>query len=318
MDIAEFAPEGTSGEDLNDFGAAFGETLSRKAEPRVERFSAENEEPEEDNTDHFATEEKVIEKKEEPENLDDIERRQKEAREKWKLQKELKDMKAELAALKGSPKEEAKNPFTGKSKDDIVAQALAALEDDGMTTEEAKDELSTMTPAQIIAKVKEEMKRKQEEERAREEEQRSAKEGEANFKKKIIEQVQSRAEEFPLVEGLGGVDAVYRMIEEDFAKKEAEFGSEFAQENIMKLDTAIKKVNETLASEVRSALKSTHLRKFIMDALKEEAPNQLKDKKQSQEDYSTLSNSLHRKVTDPVDVRQMDDEEALNAAFNYL
>ena len=88
----------------------------------------------------------------------------------------------------------------------------------------------------------------------------------------------------------------------------------------MKASEAMKKVNELLENNVKDALKSESVRRFVMNALKDGSFDQSKGNNQNNGDQgaSTLSNSLHRKVTDPVDMRSMTDEEAFEAAFNYL
>lgn len=266
--------------------------------------------------------------------IDRIEENAKAAREKWKLQKEMKDLKAEIERLKTEGKKgisvDSDNPLKeigklkGWSKDDIVTKALEALEDDGMTAEEAKKEVKSLTEAEIIAKVKEELRK----EAALEAEQNGKiaqtdkviNDFKSNIKKFAVE----NAEKYPLIDGLGGADAVYKAIEDDYLAKEEEFGIEYAQKNMLSVEEASKKINEMLAINVKGALKSDHVRKFILAALKEGGnkqaeDNQLEDIFQSQdEEPQTLTNSVHKKITDPKDSRDLTDEERFKQAFSYL
>jgi len=183
--------------------------------------------------------------------------------------------------------------------------------------------MKTMTPDEIIAKAKEELRREMQEERQREVEKSSEGQAVDSFKRKIEQFTTNQAETYPLVGALGGIDHVYSMIESDYEKNESEFGTEYAMENMLSIEAATKKVNQMLAQEVKNALKSNHMRKFILAAIKEdggrnESSNQSDEFNQLEESIGTLTNSVHKRVTDPRDIRTMTDDEALEQSFAYL
>lgn len=94
----EFAPEGTSGQDLSDFESAFGGAFSGDPEPRQGRFDSESLEVEEDEfSDLDPLDRPEPEKKPLVPHVDDtladLEAKQKAAREKWANQKDLKSLK---------------------------------------------------------------------------------------------------------------------------------------------------------------------------------------------------------------------------------
>lgn len=305
--------------DQGDFNSAFSSLMegdeSESVEETSSQESAESQEP----------------PKIDP--IEEIEANTRAAREKWKLQKELKDLKAEMEKLKTNGSKavnvDSDNPLKelgklkGWSKDDIVNKALEALEDDGMTEEEAKKEVKSLSYEEIVQKVKDDLKK----ERAQEEEEngkRSATEKAINtFKEGIKKFATDNAEKYPLIEGLGGVDGVYKTIEDDYMKKEEEFGVEWAQKNMMTVEQASKKVNEILASSVKNALKSEHVKKFILSAIKEDSSKETKDTQsedffQLEDEPQTLTNSVHKRITDPKDSRELTENERFEQAFAYL
>ena len=215
---------------------------------------------------------------------------------------------------------ERMSDIEGKTGDDIIQMALAALEGNGDTPEEAEDKLKGKSMKEIAAIIKEELRQEMEAEKSERERISAEKQAEQDFKAQLTKVAESQAEKFPLVSGLGGIDHVYQMIVEDFDQKKKEFGEEYATENVMKASEAMKKVNDLLENNVKDALKSESVRRFVMNALKDGSFDQSKGNNQNNGDQgaSTLSNSLHRKVTDPVDMRSMTDEEAFEAVFNYL
>ena len=334
---AEFSPEGTSGADLADFESAFGGVFNGsegKRESAQSRFTLDEEETEEEIDESIGqvggdqVAEKVPGEQTQNEKINqvevdalaEIENKQKAAREKWNTQKTLKELQEENRRLKEEMGKAPKTPFEGKTGDGIIQMALAALEGNGDTPEEAEDKLKGKSMKEIAAIIKEELRQEMEAEKSERERISAEKQAEQDFKAQLTKVAESQAEKFPLVAGLGGVDHVYQMIVEDFDQKKKEFGEEYATENVMKASEAMKKVNELLENNVKDALKSESVRRFVMNALKDGSFDQSKGNNQNNGDQgaSTLSNSLHRKVTDPVDMRSMTDEEAFEAAFNYL
>jgi hypothetical protein len=242
--------------------------------------------------------------------LDRIEREQKHRREQFKLQQRIK----ELEAKQGNPSDKAsgidldsKNPFKdvakakNMSQDEIVRLALEAM-DDELTPAEKKDEFKNLSPQEIADLVKKQLK----EEQAKEAEENGKKSSEekaiSDFKANISKRALELEVDYPLVNSLGGSDSVYMMIEEQFLADSKEFGEEYAQENMMKPDDAIKKVNEVLAKSVKEALKSKNLKKFLLDAIKEEgneAETQSEVDEQLNDRDVTLNNKDFRAGTEP-------------------
>lgn len=262
--------------------------------------------------------------------LDRVEESTRAAREKWKMQKRIKDLEMNLqeATKKGKPAIDmsSDNPLKelrnlkGWSRDDIVQKALDAMEDEGMSEKEAIAEVKTLSQEEIIAKVKEELKKEALEERENSEADSAIK----DFRSVIDNFSKEYAAEYPLIDGLGGQDAVFNMIEQQFSRDEEEFGTEYAQKNIMGIDKAAKIINDSLAQSVVDALKSDHVRKFILANIKEDNSlsnkdtQQLEDFFQSEDDTKTLTNSAHRRVTDPKDSRELTEDERFAQAFSYL
>lgn len=259
--------------------------------------------------------------------IDSLEAKQKEARAKWAYEKRIKELEQKLAEREksGNINLDSDNPIkelakTKKwSQDELVNKALEVLEEEGMTTDEAKAEVKTMSQEEIIAKVKEDLRKEQEENEQRAKSEKAI----SDFKESIKKFATENAEKYPLVESLGVTENVYKVIEQDYLAKADEFGDEYALKNMMKMEDAVKKVNESLASEIKTALKSENMRKFLLQAIKEESgskekSNQSEDDSQLEDEFATLTNDFMRQVTDPKDQRKMSNEEALADAFKYL
>jgi hypothetical protein len=330
---SQHAPEGLSGSDLSDFDNAFGEMFIEDEEEAAvkNRFDTQTlDEPEEvdgEQDEEEDAEPAVETKPAEKDPLESLEENQRAARDKWKIQKENRELKERLERLEkqvASPENKG-NPLKGKTRDEIVDIAMQAMEEDGDSPEEAEAKIKSMTPAEIIKAAKDELRKEMLDEQTKKEESEKTTKAVDTFKTKIIDTVKSKESEFPTLLALGGVDAVYQMIEDDYSKNLEEFGSEYAAKNLMKIETAAKKVNDTLASEVKKALQSKHMRKFILDLAKEGGIENERSNNQSQEEFqleendpSTLTNNVHRRVTDPKDIRHLTEEEALEQSFAYL
>lgn len=316
-----------------DFESAFSDLLGGGQEnPEAEEVEGLEGEGHEEAKEDQAPQ--LVKESTEQDPIDKIEEAAKAAREKWKLQKELKEAKAELEKLKSEGKKgsvlDTDNPLReitklkGWSKDDIVQKALEAMEDDGMTPEQAEKKVESMSQEELIAKVKAELKAEQEAEREQNEKAKITHERIEKFKEKIKEFTGQNAEKYPLIDGMGGVGHVYKMIEDDYIKNEEEYGVEYAQKNIMTIEKAAKAINDKLASSVKDALKSDHVRKYILSIIKEDGgrstkDNQLEDFFQLEDaEPETLTNSVHRRSTDPKDSRELTEEERFEQAFAYL
>jgi hypothetical protein len=275
-------------------------------------------------------EEEVIKAPEHDSEIETVEANAKAAREKWKMQKENKDLKARLAELEGKAKKgnivDSDNPLRdirqlkGWTKEDIVSKALEAMEDDGLSSAEAEKKVDAMSYEEIVAKVKADLEKDAEEKNKVSKTEETIK----NFKSKIVQYAKDNAEKFPLIDGLGGSEGVYSTIEQDYIKKEEEMGTEYAQKNMMTVEQASKIVNEKLASSVKNALQSKYVRSFILNAIKEDGgkggkETQLEDFLQLEdEEPRTLTNSVHKKVTDPKDSKELTDDERFEQSFAYL
>lgn len=329
---AQHAPEGTSGQDLSDFDSAFGDMFtSDPAVPATQSKPVNKFADPDDDEDEELDEDKkptIEAKPPEKDPLEGLEEAQRNAKDKWRLQKELKELKEQVALLTkpaAGNKDPGANPLKGKTQDEIINLAMAAMDDDGLTEEQADKKLQTMSTDEIIKKAKEEMRKEMQEENVKSEGERRAEQAISTFKKNIDTHITEKGEAYPVLAGLGGTDHVYAMIEKDYLAKEEEFGQEYAQKHMMKIEDAAKKVNETLASEVRKALKSPHMKKFILELAKDGGDSD-SDSNQSQDEFAqledqgsrTLTNSVHRRVTDPKDMRTLTNEEALAQSFAYL
>lgn len=240
-------------------------------------------------------------------NLDRIEREQRHRREQFKLQQRIK----ELEGKQGNPSDKtstidlnAKNPFKevvkakNMTQDEIVRLALEAMDDD-LSPEEKKEELKASTPEEIAKLVRKQM----EEEKALEEKKNQESKAVTDFKANIAAEATKLAEKFPLVDSLGGSEQAYLLIEQQFLADSKEFGEEYAQENMMKIEDAIQKTNETLAITVKQALKSKYLKDFLLKAIKDEsgeAEEQSDGDNQLKENEITLNNKAFSSGTEPV------------------
>jgi hypothetical protein len=318
-----------------DFDAAFaglfdGDESTKEIKPNEEEGAEELEDEETEKENPPV----VVEEPSNEDPIDKIEASAKAAREKWKLQKELKEAKAELEKLKADGQKGAflddENPLReitkrkGWSKDDIVAKALEAMEDDGMTEAEAKKEVRALTEEEIYEKVTKRIKEDQEAEREQNEKNKVTHDRIEQFKGKIKEFTATNSEKYPLVDGMGGIGHAYKLIEDDYMKNEEEYGVEYAQKNLMTIEKAVKQVNDNLASSVKNALKSDHVRKYILSVIKEDGGKDTKDAQLEDlfqledEEPQTLTNGVHRRSTDPKDSRELTDDERFEQAFSYL
>lgn len=247
---------------------------------------------------------KAPEPKEDQGSLERIEREQKHRRELFAAQKRIK----ELEAKSGNPSNQtsgldSKNPIKdlakskGLSQDEVVRMALEAMDDD-LSPQEKKDDLKGMTPEAIAAMVLEQIEAKNQKK------EEAVKETQAvtDFKTKISNEA---AEKFPIVAALGGAGSAFDIINEQFKKDAEEFGLEYAQENMISIEHALKKTNEALAINIKDALKSKELRDFISNIIKEDGakdkkaqqsnvPEQLEDEEES----ITMTNLSHRAATE--------------------
>lgn len=203
------------------------------------------------------------------------------------------------------------------SQDDIVRMAMEIM--DGEVVEEGK---KPMTPEEIIAEAKRQLKAELEEETKTVKEKEEVKKKSEESNKIINDFVTNNAEKYPLIGGLGGTDQVYAEIEKDFLTKSEEFGEEFARENLMTLDQAAKKVNDELAKSVKTALESKHLRNFIKSLLKDEPANDetlnLLDDDYQLEESPTLNNSEFKPVAQSKRFDPTDEDENWKAALALL
>lgn len=305
-----------------DFESAFGGMLDE--EPKAKTSQGYGDDDEEEDEDELEPREAL----EDP--IDRLEEASKAAKEKWRMQKENKELKARLEKLEAEGKKgavlDSENPLREItklkkwSKDDIINKALEAMEDDGLTETEAKEEVKHLTEDEIYEKVMNRIK----EDQAKAEEGKQVEGVIGNFKNSIKEFAVKNAERFPLIDGLGGLDGVYSMIEAKWHKDAEEGGDEYATKNMLSIEAASKKINDQLASSVKAALQSNHVRQFIQRLLKEEPrreqaeDSQLEDFFQSEEEQSTLTNKTVRKVTDPKDSRELTEEERFKSSFSYL
>ena len=216
-------------------------TLESLLEPREENATSE--------------EAKAPESKEDQGTLERIEREQKHRREMLAAQKRIKDLESKQRDPSDKTSGiESKNPIRdiakakNLSQDDVIRMALEAMDDD-LTPEEKKNDLKKMDPTEIAKLVKEELDK----ERQTAETKTKQTEAITNFKTQISEKAKELAEQYPMVDALGGANNAFDMINSQYEADLKEFGDEYAQENMMKIEDAIKKTNEILANNVKDA-----------------------------------------------------------------
>lgn len=271
---------------------------------------------------------KAPEPKEDQGALERIEREQKHRRELFALQKRNKELEAQSRnpGNQTSPVE-SKNPIKdlararNLSQDDVVRMAMEAMDDD-QTLDEKKNELKDMTPEAIAKLVKAEL------DKEKETSEKSASETKAitDFKAQISSKAKELSDKFPMVDALGGTDAAFTLIDQQYQKDVEAYGADYAAENMLSIDEAIQKTNETLAINVKDALKSKHLRDFILKSIKEDGYEsektdqsdgsvQLKEK----EDSVTMTNKGYRPATEASGKPQFgSDAEELDFLINKL
>lgn len=242
--------------------------------------------------------------KEEISRLDQIERDQKYRRELFAREKRIKELEQKLGDTSNKTSIlDSKNPIKdlakakGLSQDDVVKMALEAMDDD-LTDEEKKSDLSAMSPEAIAKLVKEQL----DAERKKEQEATQQQESIKNFKGEITTKAKELEAQHPLVSALGATEEVYGIISKQYSEDVEQYGEEYAQDNRLSIEDAIKKANDTLANNVKSALQSKYLRDFVMKVIKEDssqAPEtQSEDDDQLEEKPATLNNSSYRAVTE--------------------
>ena len=271
---------------------------------------------------------KAPEPKEDQGALERIEREQKHRRELFALQKRNKELESKLGNSSDKTSVvESKNPIKDLAKarnlsqDDVVRMALEAMDDD-QTLDEKKEDLKAMSPQEIAKLVKAEL------DKEKETQEKSTKETQAvtDFKAQISTKAKELAEKYPMVDALGGSNAAFDLIDKQYQKDVEEYGADYAAENMLSIDEAIQKTNETLALNVKDALKSKHLRDFILKTIKEEGIEdktidqsngkvQLKDEEES----VTMTNKGYRPATEASGKPQFgSDAEELDFLINKL
>lgn len=240
--------------------------------------------------------------------LERIEREQKHRRELFALQKQNKELLAKQRdpGNQASPVAESKNPIKDLAKarnlsqDDVVRMALEAMDDD-QTLDEKKSELKNMTPQEIAKLVKAELDKEKQSEAQSASETKAI----ADFKVQISTKAKELADKFPMVDALGGQNAAFDLIDSQYRKDVEEYGADYAAENMLSIDEAIQKTNETLAINVKDALKSKHLRDFILKAIKDDGlANEKADQSngkvqlEEKEESVTMTNKGYRPATE--------------------
>jgi len=264
--------------------------------------------------------------KEEVSRLDQIERDQKLRRELFSRDKRIKELEAKLGDTSNKTSIlDAKNPIKALAKernfsqDDVIKMALEAMDDD-LTETEKKEDLAKMSPEQIAKLVREQIELENQAKDQVEKETQAVK----DYKLEIANKAKELESTMPMVAALGASDAVFDMINNKFMSEKEEYGEEYARENLMSIDEAIKKTNETLANNVKSALQSKYLRDFILKTIKEEGsknekPNQLNDEDQLEDEAITMTNFSHRAVTEASGKPKFaSNEEELDYLINKL
>lgn len=255
------------------------------------------------------SQEEASKPEEKTDRLDQLEREQKFRREQFALQKRIKELEGKLGDTSNKTSIlDAKNPIKelAKSKnlsqDDMIKMALEAMDDD-QSDEDKKEDLAKMSPEAIAKLVREQIEKENAEKESTKAQQEAQSKAINDFKENIKAKSKEMAETNPLVDALGGTDHVFNMINTKFNKDVEEYGEEYAQENIMSVEEAIKSTNEVLAKNIKDALQSKYLRDFILkaikdDGLKDEGSEQSEELEQLKDEAVTLTNKGHRAATE--------------------
>ncbi len=251
----------------------------------------------------------AVKPEEKEEGLDRIEREQKFRREQFALQKRIKELEGKLGDTSNKTNIlDEKNPIKALAKaknlsqDDMIKMALEAMDDD-QTDAEKKEDLSKMTPEAIAKLVREQIEKENSEKETVKNQTEAQSKAINDFKENIKVKAKELAESNPLVDALGGTDQVFNMINTKYNKDLEEYGEEYAAENLMTIEQAVKNTNEILAKNIKDALQSKHLRDFILkaikdDGLKSESSEQSEELEQLKDEAVTLTNKGHRAATE--------------------
>lgn len=128
-----------------------------------------------------------------------------------------------------------------------------------------------LSPTEIKAKVKEELRDELKKEWQQEREQERAAQNQeteiAIFKEKINEHLEASPDTYPMINAMGYEDNVWDIIEQDYQRNVQELGEDYANDNIMSIEDAAKKVENYLAQQFRSRVQSKKIGKSLRSFL---------------------------------------------------
>lgn len=205
------------------------------------------------------------------------------------------------------------------TQDDVVRLAMEAMDENG---EDGATKIKTMTPEEIIAEAKAQLKKELEEEKNKAQEEEINNKRSQETEKIVNEFLTKNEEKYPCIKALAGEKHVYGEIERDYLQKVEEFGEDYAKKNILTLDEASKKINDALANQIKTALQSNHLRKLVATMLKDgqggdDSQDQSDDEFQLEEEI-TLNNSQFKASSNNRTFDPSDEEENFKAALALL
>lgn len=205
------------------------------------------------------------------------------------------------------------------SQDEVVRLAMEAMDSDG---KDGAEEIKTMTPAEIIEEAKRQLKKELEEEQLKKVSEVENQKKLEQTNKIVNEFLDKNEEKFPAIRALGGEKHVYGEIERNYLQKVEEFGEEYAKKNILTLDEAAKKINDALANQIKTALKSNHLRKLVQAMLKDGQSSNTTDDQSDDffqlEEELTLNNSQFKPTATQKSFDPENEEENFKAALALL
>lgn len=223
-------------------------------------------------------------------------------REKFLEKQKMKQMEEKIAELEARASEK-KGPTTEDY--DAIIDKIINGEDQGA---EEKEAAKSLTQEDVDRMVQERLEAKlQERDQAREGEQAIS-----EFKASINNELTKSPESYRHINAMGEMDLVYNVIEQDYTQNAEKYGPEWAQQNIMTIESAAQKVEKHLASEFKRVLESEYMKPIlheIMGTMGQQSP---------QVQSNTLTNDVTTVSGTQVDETKLTDEQRFKLALESI
>ena len=222
------------------------------------------------------------------------------AEKKWKeekLQYEQRIKELEAKANKPTRKEES------RSEDEIF--------DDIVNDPENK----WLSPQEIAKKVREEVMAEIKKERELENQKQSQEMEISIFKEKINEHIETNAEQYPMISAMGYEENVFDIIEQAYARDSEKYGDEYANDNIMSIEEASKKLENYLAQQFKTRVKSKKIGKSLSSYLSDDEETQSPSTQSNTP--KTLSNDFSRNPSSKEELPE-DERELFKLALSKV